>query len=151
MHHIRGLYRRQLSRLPRSWSRRFLCLAISGGNTLIADVRDYTDIRILGSTRDDAAGECFDKTARVLGLPYPEGKPLDELSQQGDDTRYAMPQSHIEGQPLRREFLRPQDGGDKPGPRRTAARGGDRPPGPRRLVLQGREREPRAAHDGRRA
>ena len=45
--------------------------AISGGNTLIVDVADYTDMTVLGATRDDAAGECFDKAARVLGLPYP--------------------------------------------------------------------------------
>ena len=55
----------------------YVCLAISGGNTLIVDVRGYTDMRILGATRDDAAGECFDKTARVLGLGYPGGKPVD--------------------------------------------------------------------------
>lgn len=71
---------------------------------MLVDVRGYTDMEIIGSTRDDAAGECFDKTARVLGLPYPGGKPLDELSQQGDDTRYAMPQSHIEGSPYDMSF-----------------------------------------------
>ena len=96
VHHIRGHIAANYLAFP-ELEPPFLCLAISGGNTLIADVRGYTDIRILGSTRDDAAGECFDKTARVLGLPYPGGRPLDELSQQGDDTRYAMPQPHIEG------------------------------------------------------
>ena len=90
VHHIRGHIAANYLAFP-ELEPPFLCLAISGGNTLIADVRDYTDIRILGSTRDDAAGECFDKTARVLGLPYPGGKPLDELSQKGDDTRYTMP------------------------------------------------------------
>ena len=103
VHHIRGHIAANYLAFP-ELEPPFLCLAISGGNTLIADVRDYTDIRILGSTRDDAAGECFDKTARVLGLPYPGGKPLDELSQQGDDTRYAMPQSHIEGSPYDMSF-----------------------------------------------
>ena len=82
----------------------FVCLAISGGNTLIADVRDYTDLRILGATRDDAAGECFDKTARVLGLPYPGGKPIDELSRTGDDSRYVFPQAHVEGHPYDMSF-----------------------------------------------
>ena len=121
----------------------FLCLAISGGNTLIADVRDYTDIRILGSTRDDAAGECFDKTARVLGLPYPGGKPLDELSQKGDDTRYRR-------QPLRHELFRAQDGGHQPRPRRGAARRESGQGGPCGLLLQGRERQPGPAdHAGR--
>ena len=103
VHHIRGHIAANYLAFP-ELEPPFLCLAISGGNTLIADVRDYTDIRILGSTRDDAAGECFDKTARVLGLPYPGGKPLDELSQKGDDTRYVMPQSHIEGSPYDMSF-----------------------------------------------
>ena len=82
----------------------FVCLAISGGNTLIADVRDYTDMSILGATRDDAAGECFDKTARVLGLPYPGGKPIDELSQGGDDRKYEFPVAHVEGRPYDMSF-----------------------------------------------
>ena len=103
VHHIRGHIAANYLAFP-ELEPPFLCLAISGGNTLIADVRDYTDIRILGSTRDDAAGECFDKTARVLGLPYPGGRPLDELSQQGDDTRYPMPQSHLEGSPYDMSF-----------------------------------------------
>lgn len=77
----------------------FLCLAISGGNTLLVDVKDYTDMKILGATRDDAAGECFDKTARVLGLPYPGGKPIDDLSKGGDDTKYKFPIAHVEGHP----------------------------------------------------
>ena len=103
VHHIRGHIAANYLAYP-ELEPPFLCLAISGGNTLIADVRDYTDIRILGSTRDDAAGECFDKTARVLGLPYPGGKPLDELSQKGDDTRYTMPQAHIDGSPYDMSF-----------------------------------------------
>lgn len=82
----------------------FVCLAISGGNTLLADVRGYTDMRVIGSTRDDAAGECFDKTARVLGLPYPGGKPVDELSQSGDDTKFALPRASIEGHPYDMSF-----------------------------------------------
>ena len=61
-------------------------------------------MRILGHTRDDAAGECFDKTARVLGLPYPGGKPIDQLSQGGDDHKYVFPQSHIEGSPYDMSF-----------------------------------------------
>ncbi len=82
----------------------FVCLAISGGNTLLADVRGYTDMRVIGSTRDDAAGECFDKTARVLGLPYPGGKPVDELSQSGDDTKFVLPRASIEGHPYDMSF-----------------------------------------------
>lgn len=82
----------------------FICLAISGGNTLIADVRGYTDMRILGATRDDAAGECFDKTARLLGLGYPGGAPVDKLSRTGDASKYALPRSQIEGSPYEMSF-----------------------------------------------
>ena len=73
VHHVRGHIAANYIAYP-ELKPPFVCLAISGGNTLICDVRDYTDLRILGATRDDAAGECFDKTARVLGLPYPGGK-----------------------------------------------------------------------------
>ena len=68
------------------------------------DVRGYTDMHVIGATRDDAAGECFDKAARVLGLPYPGGKPLDELSQSGDDAKYALPVGHLDGQPFEMSF-----------------------------------------------
>ena len=67
-------------------------------------MRGYTDMEIIGATRDDAAGECFDKTARVLGLPYPGGKPIDELSQTGDDTRYVFPIAHVDGNPYDMSF-----------------------------------------------
>lgn len=58
----------------------FLCLLVSGGNTVIAEVTDYTKFKILGGTRDDAAGECFDKAARCMGLEYPGGVNLDQNS-----------------------------------------------------------------------
>ena len=103
VHHIRGHMAANYLAYP-ELEPPFLCLAISGGNTLIADVRDYTDMRILGSTRDDAAGECFDKTARVLGLPYPGGKPIDDLAKGGDDKKYGFPQAHIEGNPYDMSF-----------------------------------------------
>ena len=103
VHHIRGHIAANYLAFP-ELEPPFVCLAISGGNTLIADVRDYTDLRILGVTRDDAAGECFDKTARVLGLPYPGGKPIDELSRTGDDSRYVFPQAHVEGHPYDMSF-----------------------------------------------
>ena len=70
----------------------------------MVDVRDYTDMVILGATRDDAAGECFDKTARVLGLPYPGGKPIDDLSRTGDDGRYGFPVSRVDGNPYDMSF-----------------------------------------------
>lgn len=75
VHHIKGHVAANYIAYP-ELEPPFLCLAISGGNTLIIDVRSYTDLNVIGATRDDAAGECFDKTARVLGLPYPGGKPL---------------------------------------------------------------------------
>ena len=61
-------------------------------------------MHILGATRDDAAGECFDKTARVLGLPYPGGKPIDDLARGGDDTKYPFPIAHVEGHPYDMSF-----------------------------------------------
>ena len=103
VHHIRGHIAANYLAYP-ELEPPFVCLAISGGNTLIADVRDYTDIRILGATRDDAAGECFDKAARVLGLPYPGGKPMDDLAQGGDDLKYHFPVAHIEGRPYDMSF-----------------------------------------------
>lgn len=103
VHHIRGHMAANYLAYP-ELEPPFVCLAISGGNTIIVDVRGYTDMRILGCTRDDAAGECFDKTARVLGLPYPGGVPVDKLSQTGDDSRYRLPVAHIEGRPYDMSF-----------------------------------------------
>lgn len=69
----------------------FLCLLVSGGNTVIAEVTDYTTFKILGGTKDDAAGECFDKTARCMGLSYPGGVTLDKIATQSDFTKYPLP------------------------------------------------------------
>ncbi len=71
----------------------FLCLVVSGGHTMIVDVQDYTKMEILGTTLDDAAGECFDKVGRVLGMPYPGGAALDKAAALGDDTKYQLPRS----------------------------------------------------------
>jgi len=68
------------------------------------DVQDYTQFKILGSTRDDAAGECFDKVARLLGMPYPGGAALDKMAQSGDDTKYPMPHTKLSGNPLDMSF-----------------------------------------------
>ena len=103
VHHIRGHIAANYLAYP-ELEPPFLCLAISGGNTLLVDVRGYTDMKIIGCTRDDAAGECFDKTARVLGLPYPGGKPIDDLSKGGDDSRYAFPIAHVDGNPYDMSF-----------------------------------------------
>ncbi|NCC68173.1 MAG: tRNA (adenosine(37)-N6)-threonylcarbamoyltransferase complex transferase subunit TsaD [Clostridia bacterium] len=103
VHHIKGHIAANYIAFP-ELEPPFLCLAISGGNTLLIDVRGYTDMKIMGATRDDAAGECFDKTARVLGLPYPGGIHVDALSKTGDDTKYVLPRSHVEGSPYDMSF-----------------------------------------------
>ena len=103
VHHIRGHIAANYLAFP-ELEPPLLALAISGGNTLIVDVRDYTDMEILGATRDDAAGECFDKAARVLGLPYPGGKPMDELAQGSAGGVYQLPHAHVEGAPLDMSF-----------------------------------------------
>ena len=69
----------------------FLCLVVSGGHTMIVDVQDYTKMKILGTTLDDAAGECFDKVGRVLGMPYPGGAALDKAAQLGSENKYTLP------------------------------------------------------------
>lgn len=73
----------------------FLCLVISGGHSHIVYVKDYTDYEIIARTRDDAAGECFDKTARAMGLPYPGGVHMDKVAS-GDGLCYKLPKPKIE-------------------------------------------------------
>ena len=103
VHHVRGHIAANYLAFP-ELEPPFVALAISGGNTLIVDVRDYTDMTVLGATRDDAAGECFDKAARVLGLPYPGGKPMDELAQQSAGGKYELPRAHVSGAELDMSF-----------------------------------------------
>lgn len=78
----------------------FMCLVVSGGNTLLCKVNDYTDFEVVGRTRDDAAGEAMDKAARTLGLPYPGGVNLDKISKDGDNTKYKFPKPRVDGSPL---------------------------------------------------
>ena len=75
----------------------FLCLMVSGGNTHIVMVKDYTDFVVLGRTRDDAAGECFDKAARTMGLSYPGGVNLDKIATIADENRYKLPTPTVDG------------------------------------------------------
>lgn len=103
VHHVKGHIAANYIAYP-DLEPPFVCLAISGGNTLIANVKSYTEVEIIGTTRDDAAGECFDKAARVLGLPYPGGLPMDKLSQGGDDSAYKLPHAKIEGHPYDMSF-----------------------------------------------
>ena len=90
VHHIRGHIAANYIAYP-DLKPPFLCLVVSGGHTMIIEVKDYTDMNILGTTLDDAAGECFDKVGRVLGMPYPGGAALDKAAQQGDEKKYALP------------------------------------------------------------
>ena len=90
VHHIRGHIAANYLAYP-ELEPPFLCLVVSGGHTQIVEVEDYTKMRILGTTLDDAAGECFDKVGRVLGMPYPGGAALDKAAQQGDETKYNLP------------------------------------------------------------
>ena len=103
VHHVRGHIAANYITHP-DLKPPFLCLCVSGGTTALVDVQDYTRMAVLGSTRDDAAGECFDKVARVLGLGYPGGAPLDRLSQGGDELRYELPRSHVADAPLDLSF-----------------------------------------------
>lgn len=75
----------------------FLCLLISGGNSQLIMVRSYNDMEILGRTIDDAAGEAFDKCAKVMGLPYPGGPHIDRLAAEGDTQRFKFARPHIPG------------------------------------------------------
>ena len=75
----------------------FLCLLISGGNSQLILVKNYNDMEILGQTIDDAAGEAFDKCAKVMGLPYPGGPHIDRLASEGDPKRFRFAKPHIPG------------------------------------------------------
>lgn len=75
----------------------YLCLLISGGNSQLILVREYNDMEILGKTIDDAAGEAFDKCAKVMGLPYPGGPHIDRLAAEGDPLRFKFAKPHIPG------------------------------------------------------
>ena len=77
----------------------FMCLVVSGGNTAIIEVKDYTDFKIIGRTRDDAAGEALDKAARTMGIPYPGGLNMDRLAKDGDSTAFKFPTPKVENCP----------------------------------------------------
>ena len=75
----------------------FLCLTVSGGHTQIVKVNDYFNMEIVGQTLDDAAGEAFDKSAKILGLPYPGGPLIDQYAQSGSAEAYSFPEPQIPG------------------------------------------------------
>ncbi len=103
VHHVRGHIAANYLTHP-DLEPPFICLCVSGGTTAIVHVKEYTQMQVLGSTRDDAAGECFDKTARVLGLGYPGGVPLDRLAQQGREGRYSFPRANVRDHPMDLSF-----------------------------------------------
>ncbi len=103
VHHIRGHIAANYLAYP-ELEPPFLCLVVSGGHTMIVQVEDYTKMRILGTSLDDAAGECFDKVARVLGMPYPGGAALDHQAQSGDDRKYTLPRSRPGENPYNMSF-----------------------------------------------
>jgi N6-L-threonylcarbamoyladenine synthase len=90
--HVASLYLQPLDLEPP-----FLCLLASGGHTMLLDVRERSGFTVLGTTLDDAAGEAFDKGARLLGLGYPGGRELDALAGQGDPTAYTFPVARVPG------------------------------------------------------
>lgn len=77
----------------------FLCLVASGGHSHLVEVLDYTKFRVVGKTRDDAAGEALDKAARAMGIPYPGGLHLDRIAREGDPNAYPMPHPKVAGSP----------------------------------------------------
>lgn len=103
VHHIRGHIAANYLVYP-ELKPPFLCLVVSGGHTMFVDVQDYTKMRILGTTLDDAAGECFDKVARVLGMPYPGGAALDKAAAQGDPDKYHLPRARSGENPYDMSF-----------------------------------------------
>ena len=103
VHHIRGHIAANYLAYP-DLKPPFLCLVVSGGHTMIIEVKDYTDMRILGTTLDDAAGECFDKVGRVLGMPYPGGAAVDKAARQGDESKYNLPRSKPGENPYNMSF-----------------------------------------------
>jgi N6-L-threonylcarbamoyladenine synthase len=90
--HVASLYLR-----PNPLEPPFLCLLASGGHTMLLDVRSYAERELLGATLDDAAGEAFDKGARLLGLGYPGGREIDLLARDGDPTAYDFPVARVPG------------------------------------------------------
>ena len=99
VHHLRGHIASNYLAHP-DLKPPFLCLVVSGGHTHLVHCEDYTTFHILGRTRDDAAGECFDKAARAMGMPYPGGIALDTRAEGGDPHAFALPHPKVEGSPF---------------------------------------------------
>ncbi|MGN1318473.1 MAG: tRNA (adenosine(37)-N6)-threonylcarbamoyltransferase complex transferase subunit TsaD [Lachnospirales bacterium] len=95
VHHIEGHIAANYIENP-NWEPPFVCLVVSGGHTHLVHIKDYNSFDILGHTRDDAAGEAYDKVARVLGLTYPGGPQIDKLSDLGDPNAIKFPRVVLE-------------------------------------------------------
>ncbi len=99
VHHIRG-HIAACYVADSGWKPPFTALVASGGHTVVIDVEDYTRMTVVGASRDDAAGEAFDKIARVLSLPYPGGAAIDRLAQTGDADKYRLPRADVHDAPF---------------------------------------------------
>lgn len=99
VHHLRGHIASNYLTSPQL-EPPFLCLVVSGGHSHIIRVKSYTELSVLGRTRDDAAGEAFDKAARAMGIPYPGGVELDRIAESGKEDAYKLPHPKVEGAPL---------------------------------------------------
>ncbi len=95
--HVLAHFLREKDREVQQPSFPFLCLLVSGGNSQILKVKAYNDMEIIGQTIDDAAGEAFDKCAKVMGLPYPGGPWIDRLSKEGDAKRFGFAKPNVAG------------------------------------------------------
>lgn len=102
VHHLRGHIAANYLSYP-ELEPPFLCLVISGGHSHIVEVKSYTDFRVIGRTRDDAAGEAYDKAARAMGYPYPGGVEIDCAAQKGKPS-YKLPRPSVEGHPYDMSF-----------------------------------------------
>lgn len=99
VHHLRGHIAANYLTSP-ELEPPFLCLVVSGGHSHIIEVKSYTELHVLGRTRDDAAGEAFDKAARAMGIPYPGGVEMDKIAEGGSDRAYKLPHPRVDGSPL---------------------------------------------------
>ncbi|MBQ6570012.1 MAG: tRNA (adenosine(37)-N6)-threonylcarbamoyltransferase complex transferase subunit TsaD [Clostridia bacterium] len=95
VHHLRGHIAANYIAHPQL-KPPFLCLVVSGGHSHIIKLDSYTDLRVIGCTRDDAAGEAFDKGGRAMGLPYPGGVHVDKIAESGNPNAFKLPYPHTE-------------------------------------------------------
>ena len=101
VHHMQAHVMANLIRTPGEKNNKpsfpFLCLTVSGGHTQIVLCEDFLKMKVIGQTLDDAAGEAFDKSAKILGLPYPGGPLIDKYSKEGNPEKYKFPEPKIDG------------------------------------------------------